>query len=160
MTFDEYRVALENHNFKVDYDTKLHIVTVSNTRGNQIFAKGNQILQFDIKSNSDCIPGYSYVSKSMRLKDFAYLLNQTTKFLSTPYEDRKLTPIYQLVWDINSYGQWILGYDHDLWEIGKADALEDQGYQVNFTDEELVKITNNSDLANRINALKRRVNYK
>lgn len=33
MTFDKYRVALENYNFKVDYDTKLH---------------------------NDCIPGYSY----------------------------------------------------------------------------------------------------
>lgn len=29
-----------------------------------------------------------------------------------------------------------------------------------YKDEELVKLVNNSDLANRINALKRRVNYK
>ena len=29
-----------------------------------------------------------------------------------------------------------------------------------FIDEELAKLVNNSDLANRINALKRRVNYK
>ena len=96
----------------------------------------------------------------MPLNKLTFLLNSTTKFLSTPYEERKLIPVYQLVLDVNSYGQWVLGYDHDLWEIGKADALEDQGYQVNFTDEELFKLVNNSDLANRINALKRRVNYK
>lgn len=152
MTFDEYRVVLGNHGYSVKYDSDYPVITV--------FDKDhNQVIKFDSKGNEESIPNY-YFMESMPLNKLTFVLNQTTKFLFTPYEKRKLTPIYQLVWDINSYGQWVLGYNHDLWEIGKADVLEEQNYQVNFTDEELAKLINNSDLANRINALKRRVDYK
>lgn len=151
MTFEEYQVVLEKPQYWVEYDSDRHLITV-------LDCDNIKLLEFDSMANSECMLDYSI--KVGRLNELTYLFNQTTKFLSTPYDERKLTPIYQLVWDINSYGQWVLGYDHDLWEIGKADALEDQGYQVNFTDEELVKLTNNSDLANRINVLKRRVSYK
>lgn len=152
MTFDEYRVALENHGYSVKYASDYRVITV--------FDKDhNQVIKFNSKGNEESIPNY-YFMESMPLNKLTFVPNQTTKFLFTPYEKRKLTPIYQLVWDINSYGQWVLGYDHDLWEIGKTDELEIQSYQVNFTDEELVKLTNNSDLANRINVLKRIVNYK
>ena len=151
MTFEEYQVALGKPQYRVEYDSDRHLITV-------LDCDNTKLLEFESKANSECMLEYSI--KFGHLNELTYLFNQTTKFLSTPYEKRKLTPIYQLVWDINSYGLWVLGYDHDLWEIGKADALEDQGYQVNFTDEELAKLINNSDLANRINALKRRVNYR
>ena len=153
MTFDEYRVLLGNHGYSIKYDSYCHVITV--------FDKDhNQVIKFDSMGNEESIPNY-YFMESMPLNKLTFLLNSTIKFLSTPYEKRKLEPIYQLVWDINSYGQWVLGYDHGLWEIGKADALENQGYQVNFTNDELDNLTcNNPDLASRLEALKRRVNYK
>lgn len=151
MTFEEYQLALQKPQYRVVYNSDLHRITV-------LDCNNIKLLKFDSMANNECILDYSI--KIGRLNEMTYLFDQTNKFLSTPYEKRKLEPIYQLVLDVNSYGQWVLGYDHDLWEIGKADALEDQGYQVNFTDEELVKLTNNSDLASRLEALKRRVNYK
>jgi hypothetical protein len=153
MTFDEYRLVLGNHGYSIKYASDCHVITV--------FDKDhNQVIKFDSMGNEESIPNY-YFMESMPLNKLTFLLNSTIKFLSTPYEKRKLEPIYQLVWDVNSYGQWVLGYDHDLWEIGKADALEDQGYQVNFTNDELDNLTcNNPDLASRLEALKRRVNYK
>lgn len=149
MTFDECQVALENHNFMVNYSPSLHLITVYN-------ANHIQLLVFDSMANNECI-----LDISARLNEIAYVTKLTNEFLATPYEKRRLIPVYQLVLDVNSYGQWVLGYDHDLWEIGKTDALEKQGYQVNFTKDELDSLTcNNPDLASRLEALKRRVNYK
>lgn len=152
MTFEEYQLALQKPQYRVVYNSDLHRITV-------LDCDNIKLLEFDSMANNECILDYSI--KIGRLNEMTYLFNQTNKFLSTPYEKRKLEPIYQLVWDINSRGQWVLGYDNELWEIGKADALEKQGYQVNFTNDELDSLTcNNPDLASRLEALKRRVNYK
>lgn len=151
MTFEEYQVALEKPQYRVDYDSDLHLITV-------LDCDNTKLLEFDSMANSDCMLNYSI--KVGHLKELTYLFNLTTKFLSTPYEERKLEPIYQLVWNTNSYGRWVLGYDLGVWEIGTAGALKEKDYQVNFTDEELDKLATNPDLANRINALKQRVDYK
>lgn len=148
MTFEEYQLELESHHYMVEYSPDLHLITVYN-------ANHIQLLVFDSMANNECI-----LDISARLNEIAYVIKYTNEFLSTPYEKRKLEPIYELLIDDNSYGKWLLGYDHEAWEIGKADDLEGLGYQTTFTDSELASIVTSPELASRIEVLKKRINYK
>lgn len=155
MRWKEYQKAVQKLGFKIANDAlsiyAFHILNKD----------GEQVLAFHAKTKLMTTDDSQYPQGVVDIHTMMELCQLTDELIQTPNILRQLEPIYRLLWSKDDFGYWLIGYDfkHRKWQIGRYGELTSNGFQTEFTGDELQDLaTNDQTLADKINMLKTRVN--
>lgn len=162
MKLKEYQNALNQFGYQVVQNPDVaYILHILDQQGRQIFAvnvKNACIITTGCLVTSEA--EYEPVN-TVDATVMVALCQATDDYLQTPGIIDELGPVYQLVWSKNELGFWLVGYDpkRHHWQIGHPLELRHKGLQTQFTNDELLDLTEgDDDLYHRLSAMKEQAN--